>query len=251
MGNKTVATVVVPTIGRSSIGDTLLSLKAQSMPVKILEITEPSGAERKGIGWARNMGIKKARTPYVLFLDDDCIADRRWAELMVADLKKYHVVGATIVPRFDGKKPPWFESVKGLYSINEDAPWITGCSFGIQKKIRPRFDEAKFRGVYCEDDFFFKECETAGYKIKKSKARVYHCIPRLRLGIPYLIKRSFIQGRSKHFQISSGAFKELFYITYYQKFNSITQPVFYGIFFMSYLGGALYDIIRQLLPAKR
>jgi GT2 family glycosyltransferase len=104
------ATVVVPTHGRpAALGHCLDALRAQTMgPTLEVIVVYDGGATvdsapagvlvletetRRGPASARNVGARRASTPFVLFTDDDCVPAPDWAERMVAVLAE----GAPVV----------------------------------------------------------------------------------------------------------------------------------------------------------
>lgn len=70
MASKPVTfTVVVPTVGRDSLSDTLRSIAAQLEPGdEVIVVCN----DRRDLGtWARNSAMERARGTHLLFLDDD------------------------------------------------------------------------------------------------------------------------------------------------------------------------------------
>ena len=62
-------------------GLALETLKRQTYPVKIIRIEDKDG---KGQNWAKNQGLKKVKTPYVLFSDNDI----KWKINAVKNMKR-------------------------------------------------------------------------------------------------------------------------------------------------------------------
>ena len=140
-------TVVVPTLGRSSLGALLDALAQQARPVDapvVLVDDRPDGPAlalpllaldlrvvRSGGGGparARNIGWRHARTPWVSFLDDDVVPDVRWYADLFADLDAAEAAGAAgsegnvHVPLPADRRPTdWERGTRGL----ETSRWIT------------------------------------------------------------------------------------------------------------------------------
>lgn len=84
-------TVIIPTLGRKSLIDTLAALDEQTRRAdEVLVILDK---ERKGVGWARNQGIIKSNGDLVVFTDDDCIPSKDWLQTLVQTLDKYNADG--------------------------------------------------------------------------------------------------------------------------------------------------------------
>ena len=83
---------IIPTIGRSTINLCNAAIEGQTRPPdEVIVITD---SERRGAGWARNEGIRKARGDLIAFLDDDCIPPKDWLERLISAIDKYDAAGA-------------------------------------------------------------------------------------------------------------------------------------------------------------
>jgi histidinol-phosphate phosphatase family protein len=136
-------TIVVPTMGRPSLDVLLAALAGQRHPVGapiILVDDRPDGPDllpaargldvtvvRAGGGGparARNLGWRRARTPWVSFLDDDVVPDEDWYELLRHDLETdaRGSCGRVRVPLSAERRPTdWERGTAGLAG----ARWIT------------------------------------------------------------------------------------------------------------------------------
>src|SRR5215210_7575550 len=141
------ASVVVPTVGRSSL-DVLLDALAQAPGPRPAELVlvddrptgEPLHAERPGLppvrvvrtggggpARARNLGWRTARTEWVAFLDDDVVPDADWYERLATDLAHLPAdvagsQGRVRVPLPEPRRPTdWERGTAGLATSS----WIT------------------------------------------------------------------------------------------------------------------------------
>jgi HAD superfamily hydrolase (TIGR01662 family) len=143
---RPVTTIVVPTLGRPSLDALLRAVADGSTPVTAPVILvddrtagEPLVVATRGLdvtvvrssgggpARARNLGWRRARTPWVSFLDDDVVPDPDWYERLLEDLAGAPgdvagVAGRVRVPLPAGRRPTdWERGTAGL----TDARWIT------------------------------------------------------------------------------------------------------------------------------
>jgi GT2 family glycosyltransferase len=86
--DKNVVSVIIPTIGRTSIIGTKTALKNQTrIPDEIIIIED---ANQRGPSWARNEGMKKAKGNLIAFTDDDCIPGNDWIEKFIKTIEVYN-----------------------------------------------------------------------------------------------------------------------------------------------------------------
>lgn len=163
-------TIVVPTMGRPSLDVLLEALAGQRHPVDapiVLVDDRPDGPEleldargldvtvvRSGGGGparARNLGWRRARTPWVSFLDDDVVPDEDWYELLRHDLRTDALgsCGRVRVPLpADRPATDWERGTAGLAG----ARWIT-ADLSYRREALARvggFDE-RFPRAFRED----------------------------------------------------------------------------------------------------
>lgn len=169
--------------------------------------------KHQGVGAARRLGITKAKTDFVAFIDDDCVASKNWLiELM--QLKMNKIIAAAGGPLKIKKPKNNFEKYVNHYLFGNgqnwqptvyDPPFITTANSiyrrDIVKKIG-NFDQALTVG---EDLDMGWRLFFAGYKFGYlSRAVVYHAPPK-----NYFehFKKIFNYGRGnaqvsrKHFRI--------------------------------------------------
>ncbi|MFG2091559.1 MULTISPECIES: HAD-IIIA family hydrolase [unclassified Spirillospora] len=171
-------TVVIPTVGRTSLCITLSALLAdldgiapapyeiivvddRPVPGAPLPLPEAGGhalrvlrSGGRGPAAARNTGWRAAATEWIAFLDDDVVPGPCWPERLAADLAGLlpEVAGSqgrVLVPRPEGRRPTdWERNTTGL----ETAEWITADMAYRRSALTEAggFDE-RFHRAYRED----------------------------------------------------------------------------------------------------
>jgi histidinol-phosphate phosphatase family protein len=173
-------TVVLPTVGRASLGVLLESLAKQDhavdSPVLVVddrpdpdlsplraEELEPTGtlalqvlrSGGRGPAGARNLGWRHARTPWVTFLDDDVVTPPDWYDCLLADLDAAEAAGQIgsqariVVPLPEGRRPTDDERATiGLAT----AAWVTAdMSYRRQELVRVGGFDERFPRAFRED----------------------------------------------------------------------------------------------------
>jgi glycosyltransferase involved in cell wall biosynthesis len=106
-----------------------------------------------GLSVARNLALDKAGGKYVLFLDDDAIAQPGWLEayrnfLAQPSASRIAVVGGVVIPFFDRPPPPWISKNRqfdfGNQPMMMPAGGLSGCNSAYHREAARavgRFDE--------------------------------------------------------------------------------------------------------------
>ncbi len=84
--------VIIPTIGRNTLAECQAALAQQTRPPD--EVIIVIDEARRGPGWARNEGVKRATGNLIAFTDDDCIPPADWLEQLVKVINDYQAAGA-------------------------------------------------------------------------------------------------------------------------------------------------------------
>lgn len=92
-GQKNIkVSVIIPTIGRSSIDRSLEAIDRQTeRPDEVIVVRDEL---RQGAGWARNEGIRRSHGELVAFLDDDCEPPSDWVEKLADAIDRHGAAGA-------------------------------------------------------------------------------------------------------------------------------------------------------------
>ncbi|MGQ0736158.1 MAG: glycosyltransferase [Acidobacteriota bacterium] len=87
-----VVSVIVPTLGRATVARTRAAIGAQTRPPdELIVVPDP---DRRGIGWARNEGIRRSRGDLIAFTDDDCVPPDDWLERLIEAIDREGAAGA-------------------------------------------------------------------------------------------------------------------------------------------------------------
>ena len=185
-------TFIIPTIGRSSLRDTLLSLMNQTNSqwnaIVVFDNIEPDenivndfsdnrikimksnklGEGKNSAGNVRNYGIKYATTPWIAFLDDDDSLKNTYVDIFLSEIS--HNVDAIIFRMLNKKK----NLIKILPLNNCDNFYFrqVGISFALKKSI---FDSGIIFEPSNKEDFeLLKKIRENKYKMMISPHLLYY-----------------------------------------------------------------------------
>jgi Glycosyl transferase family 2 len=193
--------LVVPTVGRDSLGRLLEALAAAEgpLPGRVVLVDDRRGPSTPllplgvpgrlagrvdvlagagaGPAAARNLGWRRARAGWVAFLDDDVVPGPAWLADLQADLAGLPAEvagsqGRVRVPLPVGRRPTdWERNVRGL----ESARWAT-ADMAYRRAVLAEvggFDE-RFPRAYREDADLGLRVVRAGYRIERGRRSVLH-----------------------------------------------------------------------------
>jgi glycosyltransferase involved in cell wall biosynthesis len=187
---------------------------ARSARLPMRRILEP----RQGSSHARNRAVDEARGDVILFIDDDAVAEPRWAvELLVAmELRRLDAVCGMVLPRWSMPPPAWLgPSVAIKLAVHDEAalrvaapPTLDtihnyfSANVGFRRDAFTRF--GRFReelGVVGgnpmsgeDTELFDRIMHRGGAMGFAPAARVHHLIPRERMTRSYLRRKSYAFG---------------------------------------------------------
>jgi GT2 family glycosyltransferase len=170
---------------------------------------------RLGLSFARNTALMTARGQYVIFLDDDAIAQPGWLEeysqfFASPPADKIACVGGAVIPCYDRQPPAWMAT--GAHTLRcgeipqpvqgKAGPW--GCNVAYSRSavmeaggFCPELGrKGNFWGAH-EESELLERLRAAGHRawwLPGAVIKHYYPPERLRLG--FLCKTEFEQGRS-------------------------------------------------------
>lgn len=194
----------------------IVEREAMIARIPVRRVMEP----RLGESCARNRAIEEARrnSDFLLFIDDDAVADHAWATEMVRALNQRGLDAACgmVLPTWTTQPPRWLgprlypklaiHDEKSIANAPPEKVEIIGNYFGANMALRCATVErfGRFRedlGVKgasaisgADTDFFQRIIENQGAIGFVAGAIVHHIVDRNRMTRSYLLKKSFAYG---------------------------------------------------------
>lgn len=174
--------------------------------------------ERQGLSFARNCGWQASRGDYVAFLDDDACAEPDWCERLLAAFRKVTPapasVGGMILPRYEAAPPIWFSDDFEIRNWGDAACFLSGYwgqfGFSGSNMAFPKVLLNRFGGFRTdlgmvsgklrlgeEKELFFRIHQELPHFWYDPELRVRHWVPVGHMRVSYLLRRSFMAGRSR------------------------------------------------------
>lgn len=167
--------------------------------------------KNRGLVCVRNRILAEAyklKVDYLVGIDDDEVASKKWLTSLWSGMKKYKATVTTGVQiaRFEKSPPKWL--IDGDFFVSESkrktGTVMKRCSTGnylidmkFIKKHKLAFD-MKFNFIGAEDADFFEQIPKLGGKIVWiNEAIVFETIPGNRMTLGYLLKRDFRIGNGR------------------------------------------------------
>jgi glycosyltransferase involved in cell wall biosynthesis len=174
--------------------------------------------ERQGSSYARNRAIKEARGDFILFIDDDAVAEPRWAVAMIAAIeqRKLDAACGMVIARWAQPPPSWLgprvyiklavhneaalsgaaratvETIHNYFSANVGFRRKTFALFG---GFREELGVVGGNPLSGEDSELFERIiRSGGVMGFVPEARVHHLIPLERMTRAYLRRKSYAFG---------------------------------------------------------
>jgi GT2 family glycosyltransferase len=193
-----------------------LEALAASNGARLIRLDEP------GISMARNAGAWAARTPFIVYIDDDAIPATDWVEAILTAVaqpgRPPALIGGRILPRWEAPLPAWWPaSLRGVLSIIEHEGRGEYRTASVPKDLEPyaanmvvhvlsllaaggfggavgRYGDALLSDEEVQLAWMLQD---AGYSVRyDSRIVVYHQIQARRLEPGWLLSRLYWQGAS-------------------------------------------------------
>lgn len=170
----------------------------------------------RGLSETRNAGIRHSIGEIVAFIDDDAVAADTWLEHLTAHFARPEVaaVGGRAVPQWsDGERPKWFPeeldwivgcTYKGLPLNGNECRNMIGCNMSFRRdclQLAGLFSSelgriGRVQGVGEEAEICLRVKQVMPGKaiLYEPEATIYHKVPPWRVGLKYLIQRSYNEG---------------------------------------------------------
>ncbi|WP_455277749.1 glycosyltransferase family 2 protein [[Eubacterium] cellulosolvens] len=209
------------------------------------------------ISFARNFGMKKAKTNYVSFVDPDIIAHDAWAYNLLKTLKENKhvaIVGGKISAKWPDKSK-WYHKSKliqehySLIDLSEnvmETEKIIAGNLALNKEAIRKIgyfkeDLGRQKGLLIggEETELCQRALKNGYKVMYNpNAKVLHLISKNRLKLRWVIKRIFYGGVTR--ALKGGMPK-----SYHEKKN-IYDLIVLPLFLIPYTLGFIYGNMRKI-----
>jgi len=192
--------IVIPTIGRPSLQATLRSLERASARPRQLVIVDdrrettsaldidntiaPTALLRsggQGPAYARNLGLNRCASPWIVFVDDDVEVSSDWARTLDGDLLGAGpfvaaIQGHVAVPLPERRRPTdWERNVARLST----AKWIT-ADVAVRRQVIAAVGPFRtcFRRAYREDSDLALRLVDHGWRIEMGNRECLHPVSR-------------------------------------------------------------------------
>ncbi len=165
---------------------------------------------KQGLGYAKNIGMEKATTDWIVYLDDDAKVPIDFVKKAINDINdsKFQCFGGVYLPWYKYGKPKWFldryASNQGKLSefntLNKD--FISGGIMAIKKSILKKFGGFPTNLGMSGNQIAYGEETLLQIRMRKSGMEIgydpnwimYHLVNRYKLSFWWFIKSGFASG---------------------------------------------------------
>lgn len=169
-------------------------------------INEP----KQGLGYAKNIGMEKTTTDWIVYLDDDAKVPNDFVKKAINNINnsKFQCFGGVYLPWYKYGKPKWFldryASNKGKLSefntLNKD--FISGGIMAIKKSTLKKFGGFPTNLGMSGNQIAYGEETLLQIRMRKSGMKIgydpnwviFHLVNRYKLSLRWFIKSGFASG---------------------------------------------------------
>lgn len=171
-----------------------------------------------GLSQARNTGWQSAKGEYIVYLDDDAIADSKWLQKIIEAFESIDpqpgAIGGKVEPIWEGLRPEWLsDDFLGQLTLLDWGPipivldeekWLVGTNIAVPRKVLEEVGGFKValgrKGnnlLSMEEILLVKEISGKGYKcFYDPRVVVRHHVLPSRLNKKWFIERAYWNGAS-------------------------------------------------------
>ena len=170
----------------------------------------------QGLSQARNLGWQEANGEYVAYIDDDCLASRRWLEVAkdIITARTPLAFGGPYFAYSNSPKPRWFKDSYGSHVQGTTARWLSeneyldGGNFFVRRELLEslggfdiNFGMSGGRIGYGEETALLRKIRTTrqGELIYYDpRLYVHHLVAARKMNLRWIMRQRFITGRDCH-----------------------------------------------------
>jgi glucosyl-dolichyl phosphate glucuronosyltransferase len=173
-----------------------------------LVVVENSGV--RGLGGARNSGIRASSGSVVAFLDDDVVASPEWLRRLSEPYSDPDVagVGGSAEPLWEGGRPPWFPiefdwvvgcTYRGMPEAPHQVRNLMGCNMSYRRDVLDALGGFRL-GYGCDETELcirLRQRWPGRRLVYVPEGRILHRVPADRGRLGYFFSRCYFEGGSK------------------------------------------------------
>jgi GT2 family glycosyltransferase len=215
----------------------------------------------RGLSAARSVGLREARSPRVVFLDDDAVVSRETLESMRRAFDDgAQAVGVRLIAQFERSRPKYMtDGLLHYVGVHVARTYgsVWGACFGVERDfahahgIAFRTDLGR-RGRQLQsgdDTTFVRQVRDCGGRVTfLAGSTATHQVSNHKLSLAYLLRRAWWQGRSevRRDDALRGVIKELERL--FHGSRAPVRAVVVLVFGSAVTAGAAFELVARRMP---